>query len=163
MKFNLIIKEPLNILNDFKYKIYEPDSMIEIFSIIEDTIDQSGKVSFYFECFSLPLNLTLFGDLSVFLEQLSSFYKFAQNEYSEYILDFYEVGTNRKFIFKRIDNEYASIIDFDDHNIHELIQIKLLKKDIIEFINKMEFIINRIAPSINEIDKVREWYSIFII
>lgn len=95
MKFDLILAEPLTKLTDFKFQLYDKDSLTEALSIIEDAIYETHKIKFYFNSLGEVWNVTVFADLSVFLQQLADISKVTKGIKKQHILDFYAVGTDR--------------------------------------------------------------------
>jgi len=162
MKFDIILPITFSKLENFEFEMYEEDSLIEALSIVENALDEFEGSKFYFNALNEIWNVTVFGDFSVFLEQLLKIISVIKEKNDSYILDFYEVGTNRKLLLKLIDKNFikienASINTWNNSNI-DIVEKNILDNDIKNFVKKIRDSINIIAPEINTIGVLNSWY-----
>ncbi|WP_239423081.1 hypothetical protein [Snodgrassella communis] len=163
MKFDLIIEKPLTKLTDFKFELYDKDSLTEALSIIEDAIYETHKIKFYFNSLGEVWNVTVFGDLSVFLEQLDDILKVTKGIKKQHILDFYEVGTNRKLLLI-LDKKIVEIKNISTTGWKPSITAETqddLDNQILFFVKKLKGIIEIICPEVNQIAIIKKWYNLF--
>jgi hypothetical protein len=165
MKFDLIIKEDLKKLEDFEFEIYEEDSLTEVLSVIENVIYDTEKIDFYFKSLDEEWNVTVFGDLSVFLEQLTDIMELIFEKTDKYILDFYKVGTDRKLLLSKVNSdikiENYSKETWNSPIEYDLINSKELTDNIILFVKKINTIVESVCPGVNRIKLIMEWYKKF--
>lgn len=164
MKFDLKINKLTRIKN-FEYELYERDYINEILVVIEDLIYETGNIDFYFESLGEVWNVTVFCDLSTFLEQLLDIYNVITGKEEEFILDFYEMDKIRKLLITRINdqikiknssgNNWKSPVDY------EFIDIDFLDKEIIVFLDKIKKVINLNCPKLLQYDILQKWFSSF--
>lgn len=163
MKFNLIIEEPLTKLTDFKFELYDKDSLTEALSIIEDAIYETHKIKFYFNSLGEVWNVTVFGDLSVFLQQLADILKVTKGIKKQHILDFYEVGTDRKLLLIH-DKNIVEIKNISTTDWKPSIPAETqddLDNQILLFVDKLQGIVEIICPEVNQLAIIKNWYHLF--
>ena len=90
MKFDIILPIAFSKLENFEFEMYEEDSLIEALSIVENALDEIEGSKFYFNALKEIWNVTVFGDFSVFLEQLLKIVSVIKEKNDSYILDFYD-------------------------------------------------------------------------
>jgi hypothetical protein len=99
------------------------------------------------------------------MEQLNSMFELTKNVEGQYLLDFYEVGTNRKLLIikteKQIRIENKSEDKWKSPIQYELEDSAYLRENIISFVDKTKNIIDKICPTINELSVLQNWYQNF--
>lgn len=163
MYFDLITDKTYSKLENFEYELYDETSLIEALSIIEDAIYETKKIKFYFSSLGEVWNVTVFGDLSVFLEQLLDILKVSKGLEKQYILDFYEVGTDRKLLLTN-NNDIIFIKNASNTSWNPSVSSEIqndLDIKIISFVKKLKNIIEIICPELNTIKIIKEWYQEF--